>query len=139
MCIFQGSHTQPLLCQQIGPTFAEAPIPLPLQGAEVAFGRMAAVLGPALFTSLPKLQELLLAPLQQATTAQPQQLAEALQLLRILGPRLHPALLGSLQQLLPNMCRCLSHAGAGVSQAAAACLATLAEAHLEALMPEILR
>lgn len=100
---------------------------------------MAAVLGPALFTSLPKLQELLLAPLQQATTAQPQQLAEALQLLRILGPRLHPALLGSLQQLLPNVCRCLSHAGAGVSQAAAACLATLAEAHLEALMSEILR
>ena len=100
---------------------------------------MAAVLGPALFTSLPKLQELLLVPLQQAPTAQPQQLAEALQLLRILGPRLHPALLGNLQLLLPNVCRCLSHAGFGVCQAATACLATLAEAHLEAVMPEMLR
>ena len=100
---------------------------------------MAAVLGPALFTSLPKLQELLLAPLQQASNAQSQQLAEALQLLRILGPRLHPALLGSLQLLLPNACRCLSHAGAGVSQAAATCLAALADAHLETVMPEMLR
>lgn len=54
-------------------------------------------------------------------------------------PSLHSSLVPQGLQLLPQLCTCLRHANAAVRLAAARCLAALAAAQAEAVLPPLLK
>lgn len=62
-----------------------------------------------------------------------------LQVLQAVGPHVAPALVPSLQALLPSLCGCAGHPAPPVQAAAAACVAALAGAWTAQLMPPLLR
>lgn len=113
------------------------------RGGEAALRAMARQAGPALQQRLPKLWEQAAAPLTamqaQAAAADLQAAVQALHVLAVLAPAVHPDLTGQLDQLLPLVVLCLQHANAAVKLAAARCVAALAQAHTAALMPLALR
>jgi hypothetical protein len=68
-----------------------------------------------------------------------QAVINALQLLKVLTPCLHPQLLLQALQLLPVMVGCCRHANAGVRLAAARCAAALALALPDRVLPALLK
>eukprot|EP00884_Botryococcus_braunii_P013723 jgi/Botrbrau1/22351/Bobra.0002s0029.1 len=72
--------------------------------------------------------------------SQQQTLLETLQVLKVVGPAVHPDIQPALLGLMPPLIgRCLPHERGLIRQAAASCLATLCEAHPHLLLPTVLR
>lgn len=113
------------------------------RGGEAALQGMARQAGSQLQQRLPKLWELVWAPLaavqQQGVAADLQAAVQALHVLAVLAPAVHADLAPQLDALLPLVALCLQHANAALQLAAARAVAALAEAHTQTVMPPILR
>lgn len=113
------------------------------RGGEAVLQSMARQAGSQLQQRLPKLWELVWAPLtavqQQVAAADLQAAVQALHMLAVLAPAVHADLAPQLATLLPLVTLCLQHANAAVQLAAARALAALAQAHTAALLPPLLR
>ncbi len=113
------------------------------RGGEAVLQSMARQAGSQLQARLPKLWELVWAPLaamqQQGAAADLQAAVQALHVLAVLAPAVHADLAPQLAALLPLIALCLQHANAALQLAAARALAALVEAHTTALMPPMLR
>jgi hypothetical protein len=71
--------------------------------------------------------------------AQLQPSVNALHVLKVVGPEMHPDLLPHLLALLPLVGLCSQHPNAALKLAAACCFAALAAAHTQPVMPYLLR
>ena len=106
---------------------------------------MAEQAGQALQQQLPKLWELATAPVAALAAQQPgapvdlQAAVQALHVLGVLAPAVHVGLAPQLEALLPAVAACLQQPNAALKLAAARCMASLAAAHTQALMPALLR
>ncbi len=115
------------------------------RGAEMVLQAAAAEFGPGLASGCAGLWDAVAGPLGscpapgQPPAAEPQSLVNSLQLLKVLGPHLHPELHPALLALLPPLAACCRHANAAVRQAAAACAAGLADALPDLLLPPLLK
>ena len=118
------------------------------QGGEEALRQLATQAGARLPARLPRLWQAVSAPLAALPAAgagEPgpeaaQAAVNALHLLAVLAPALHPDLLPSaLEPLLPAAARCCAADSAALQVAAARCLAAAAGAHVQALTPPALR
>jgi TATA-binding protein-associated factor len=135
-------------------------------GAEAALRAVCAVCGPALWTTLPTLWDVVSTPVTALAAAleaeqqpgekaplppgvsegmggwpadQLQGVVNAMRILEVVGPSLHPELSSSLAPLVTPLLGCCTCANSAVRESASKALAALASAWAPVLMPPLLR
>ncbi|WIA33345.1 hypothetical protein OEZ86_006482 [Tetradesmus obliquus] len=131
-----------------GGSAAAQPDPLPATarlGAEAALHALCGRFGAALFEVLPAVWGQMYGALAAAAgvdggpEGDPQGLIHAMQVVKVVVPSLHASLVPQALLLLPQLASCLRHSNAAVRLAAARCLAALAAAQPEAVLPLLLK
>lgn len=96
------------------------------RGAEATLLELSNVFGESLFDALPRLWELMAGPLTSAPT--PQSVIDGAQVLKVLGPNVHPSLQDKVLALIPAVFDAAVNGGEALQKTSAGALAALAKA-----------
>ena len=96
------------------------------RGAEATLLELSNVFGESLFDALPRLWELMAGPLTSAPT--PQSVIDGTQVLKVLGPNVHPSLQDKVLALIPAVFDAAVNGGEALQKTSAGALTALAKA-----------